>query len=352
MIPIGDRWHSRYQLGGTRKMFSTKEPLAKRAKAEQVALDHYEAAKLRARGEEPEPILVTAVQLWVAAHVLRSSPGHIVNLERFGRLHLGELAQLKLTQLTTTRVEGELNRFLETHDKSTANLWLTHLRLVCKWAVRRRMIRALPFDVPEIKVKRKTKALLPTLCVTAFLARVDHLTRKDPGVAMVVRLLLGMGIRPTEARQAKWEWMDWERATYTPSETKGGEAVPRPLPTWLLQDLQAIRQPFGWMVATVKGSPVTATRLGRIMTQACHDLGIPRLTPHRLRHTYATWMAEEGVPIQDIQHILGHKDINTTARYLGVDLSRVRRAQVRLAERAGLTGRGSGEPSPALVRPC
>lgn len=342
MIPEGNRWHARFQVAGQRTQRSTREPLRNRAKAEQIALERYEAARLRARGEEPEPTLREAVDLWIKAHALRKSASHIENVERFGRCHLGDLAGLKLTQLTTTRVENQLNAFLADHAKSYGNQWLTYLRLICKWAVRRRMIRSVPFDVPETRLKRRPKPLLPTDRVMEFVARMDGLTRGEPGLALVVRLQLGMGLRPSEARLARWEWVDFERATYTPGDTKGGEALPRPLPPWLVAHLKAIAKPFGWMVVTRKGSPVTPSRLGYLLTRACRALDLPRLTPHRLRHTYATWLAECGTPIQDIQHILGHKDINTTIRYLGVDLSRVQRAQHRIAERTGLAGRGTG----------
>lgn len=342
MIPEGSKWHFRGQVAGVRFQRSTGEPLRNRAKAEQIALEAFEAARLRARGEEPEPILRQAVALWIQAHALRKSASHIENVDRFGRCHLGDLGDLNLTQLTTARVEEQLNAFLASHAKSYANQWLTYLRMVCKWAVRRRMIRAVPFDVPEIRLKRRPKPLLPTDRVMEFLAKVDRLTLSDPGLALVVRLQLGTGLRPSEARLARWEWVDFERATYTPGDTKGGEAVPRPLPPWLIEHLQLMAKPFGWMVATRKGVPVTPSRLGYLLTRACLTLDLPRLTPHRLRHTYATWLAECGTPIQDIQHILGHKDIHTTIRYLGVDLSRVQRAQLRIADRTGLAGRESG----------
>lgn len=350
MIPVGGRWHFRYQIDPfPRRQRTTKEPLRNTAKAEQVALDAFEAAKLRARGEEPEPTLREAFSLFVnePLHVLRMSASHLANIERNGRLHLGDLAELKLTQLSTKAVEVQLGVFLRDHAVSTSNQWLTYVRIVCKWAIRRRMIRAMPFDVSEATVKRKAKPLLPTAKVMDWLAVVDRKSLREPSLAVILRLQVGLGLRPGEARWARWEWVDWERATYTPSETKGGDAVARPVPPWLLAYLMDRRQPFGWMVPTRRGGVVSAFRLGAVVEAACKAVRIPRLTPHRLRATYATWLSEEGVPIQDIKEILEHKDINTTAGYLGIDLSRVRSAQERVAHRTGLSGRRSGEASGA-----
>lgn len=348
MIPVGDRWHYRFKLKPfPRRQKTTNEPLRNRAKAERAALDAFEAAKLRARGEEPEPTLGGAFRLFVVepVHVLRMSSSHLANIERCGRLHLGNLADLKLTQLSTKLVEAQLGVFLQDHAVSTSNQWLTYIRIVCKWAIRRRMIRALPFDVREAKVKRRTKPLLPTAKVIAWLAVVDRKAWREPSLATILRLQVGLGLRPSEARRARWEWVDWERATYTPSETKGGDVVPRPIAPWLMDWLRERRQAFGWMVPTRRGGVVSAFRLGEVVTAACKSVNIPRLTPHRLRATYATWLSEDGATIQDIQNVLEHQDINTTARYLGWDLGRVRAAQERRAKRTGLAGRESGEAS-------
>ena len=342
MIPRGERWHFRFQLENKRKTRTTREPLKNRARAEQVALDAYEAAKLRSRGEEPEPTLQEAVQLWVQANTLAKSPSHVRNVENLGRLHLGHLAELKLTQISTALVEDARRVFMETHAPSSANQWLTYLRLVFHWAVRRKMIRSLPFDVAELKVKKARKPLLPRDKVAEWLQEVDALTEHEPGLGLVIRLEIGIGLRGGEARLARWEWLDLERGTYTPGETKGGEAWARPVPEWLLCELRPMAKTTGWMVPTLAGTPLSLGRVQRVIDAACRAVHISRFTAHRLRATYATWLADEGVPLHTIKNALGHKDIKTTEGYLEVNMQGIAEAQKRIAAKAGLTSIKSG----------
>lgn len=340
--PKGSRvWHFRFRMDGKRTQRSTRE--IHQATAQQVADDAWEAARKRARGEEPEPTLGRAVELWVQAHVLRRSSSHCDNVERWGKLHLGDLADLKLSKCTTRQVEDAQAAFLATHAKSTANLWRTYLRLIFRWAIRRRMIREIPWEVGALDVQKQPKRRLPANKTTDWLAEVDALTEREPSIALVIRLMAGMGLRCSEARAARWEWLDFERGEYTPGGcTKGHEAQERPVPDWLLSDLRGIAKPMGPMVPTREGRLVTSGRVQRVMDVACEALDIPRLTPHKLRHTYATWLSEAGVPVQDIQVVLGHKDYETTMGYLGSDLSRVRKGQARIAIRIGMGGRESG----------
>ena len=81
------------------------------------------------------------------------------------------------------------------------------------------------------------------------------------------------------------------------------------------------------------------------MKRVNRTCGLLPITPHRLRGTYATWLIEIGVPIQDVQRAMGHKDVRTTMRYLEAGLKTVAAAQVSFAERLGMARRGIGEPS-------
>lgn len=342
LFKVGRVWHYRFQIDGRRIQRTTREYLL--GKAHQVAEDALQGAKLRARGEEPEPTLGGLAALWVAAHAPVLSPARVKQVETFSRLHFETIKELPLRALSTERVETARAIYLQAHARQSANAWLGCLRALLGWAIKRRMIRQVPWQVKPLRIQSKPKVLLPTRKSASWIAMVEQLTAGEPGIGLVVRLMIGLGLRVSEALDARWEWLDLERNTYTPGKTKGLEAWPRPVPPWLLGQLKLQAKLMGGIVPVRPGHPITDARVSYLMNKANKACGVLHVTPHRLRGTYATWLSEVDVPIQDIQRALGHKDIRTTLRYLEVDMTRVANAQIFLGDRLGLNGRGNGEP--------
>lgn len=101
---------------------------------------------------------------------------------------------------------------------------------------------------------------------------------------------------------------------------KGNKQRIVPLPQSLLDDLRGLwrthRNPR-WLFPTRDGAaPVSKHVLGNTFRSAARSAGITcRVTPHVLRHSYATRLLEYGVDTRVVQILLGHANIATTAIY-------------------------------------
>ena len=67
--------------------------------------------------------------------------------------------------------------------------------------------------------------------------------------------------------------------------------------------------------------PLSHTTVQKACKRACRAAGLPRITPHTLRHCHATHLLEAGVDTRTIQALLGHHRIGTTALYTHVSLA-------------------------------
>ena len=110
---------------------------------------------------------------------------------------------------------------------------------------------------------------------------------------------------------------------------KGNKPRSVMLSPWLLRDLRDYwrqTRPTGpWLFPSRTPADHISTRAAQnALKKAVKKAGIQRrLTPHTLRHAFATGLLDSGIDIRTIQRLLGHATLATTSRYLHVSTARI-----------------------------
>jgi integrase len=135
------------------------------------------------------------------------------------------------------------------------------------------------------------------------------------------------GLRVSEAVGLRWEQVDLDALQL---EIRGKGQVERYVD--ILSPVESvlrrrIRADTPYVFPGPTGYPLSTRAVQLVMQKIRERLGIPRNrgTPHKLRHRYATWLVENGVPLSDVRDQLGHANIATTSVYLHSTPGRVRK---------------------------
>lgn len=118
--------------------------------------------------------------------------------------------------------------------------------------------------------------------------------------------------------------IDRARATVTVAEVwddtndilklypKGRKRREVPIPRWVLDEMPS----SGPVVRSPRGDRPNRRNLQRALDAGAKRAGVDRFRVHDLRHTYASWLVDAGVPLEKVRDLLGHKDLTTTQRYV------------------------------------
>ena len=160
---------------------------------------------------------------------------------------------------------------------------------------------------------------------------VARLIEAAPGVKYKAALSVayGAGLRVSEVANLKVSDIDSERMTLRVEQGKGQRdryVMLSPQLLELLRDWWRAARPQAWLLPGQNPvNPMTARQLNRAVHAAKDLAGIAkRVSPHTLRHSFATHLLEQGVDIRVIQVLLGHAKLETTALYTRVAVNTVR----------------------------
>ena len=211
---------------------------------------------------------------------------------------------------------------------SSISRLITSLRKFYQWLVRQNIQKLNPMlEIDSPKKRRTLPVALTVNEVNNLLEQPD--TKKKLGLRdrALLETLYATGIRVSELINLKFTDLH-EELKLVKVFGKGSKERLIPISevalSWIDSYKEKVRDPLilkigkntDFIFLNSRGGSLTRQAVWQIIKHYCKMAGIQKnVTPHTLRHTFATHLLENGADLRVVQEILGHSDISTTQIY-------------------------------------
>ncbi len=234
-------------------------------------------------------------------------------------------------------------------DRPTLHNHASGLRAFYKYWVRQGKLRLNPWiGVPLPKLERRLPKFLTEEQMLRLLEAPRRLAERgemDDRTAwrdrLAMELLYGGGLRVSELASLKFGDVDTDTGVARVLG-KGqkerlcplGQVANAVLRRWQSEYAQAAEQDSP-VLSGSKGEGLPVREIQRLLKRHLAEAGLPLdLTPHKLRHSYATHLLNAGADLRLVQELLGHASLNTTQVYTHVSIARLREVYDKAHPRA------------------
>jgi integrase/recombinase XerD len=242
----------------------------------------------------------------------RTIGGYVQVVKQFSE-YIGH-SPAKLTQDDIRNYLLDLKRVKKLEPK-TINLHLYAIRSFCQFMLPDTDIMR-PFT--RMREPNKQPQVISKQEVEKLLDGAGNLKCKA-----AIAVLYSSGIRVSECTNLRIADIDSKRMIIHVHDGKGAKdryALLSPRTLVILRDYYKAYHPVEWLFpGKIPGRPVHSRIIQEFVRFTGRKVGLDKpVSPHILRHSFATHLLEAGVPLQVIQHLLGHARIDTTAIYTHV----------------------------------
>lgn len=144
---------------------------------------------------------------------------------------------------------------------------------------------------------------------------------------MILELLYATGLRVSELIKLKKSDINLEGGFVIASGKRSKERVV-PLNIYSKDTIKAFLKeenpPGAYLLPNKRGGMLTRQAIWKIIRKYATKMAKEHISPHTMRHTFATHLLEGGADLRSVQILLGHEDISTTQIYTHVDSKRLR----------------------------
>ncbi|EGQ3576744.1 tyrosine recombinase XerC [Staphylococcus pseudintermedius] len=195
-------------------------------------------------------------------------------------------------------------------------------------------------------VHPKKERYLPTFFYTEEMEALFQTVMQDAHKGLRDRVILELfyatGIRVSELVSLKTEVVDLEMC-WIKVLGKGGKERIVPFGEFCRQSIEQYLAEFApiqnvqhpYLITNLKGQPITERGVRYVLNDIVkRTAGVTSIHPHKLRHTFATHLLNEGADLRTVQSLLGHVNLSTTGRYTHVTNQQLRNVYLQAHPRA------------------
>ncbi|MBT0665390.1 tyrosine recombinase XerC [Geobacter pelophilus] len=264
----------------------------------------------------------------VSPHTLAAYRSDLEQFAGFVREELGESALPEAVGHLLIR--RFLAKLAKGHARSSIGRKLAAIRSWYRYLVRQGRMEQNPAEL--VSTPKKEKTVPYHLSIDDVTALVEAPTGTEPLVLRdraILELLYSSGVRVSELTGLNIAALDLD-AGLVKVLGKGGKERIVPLGSHAVKAIAAYLQALPpeqldrALFLNFRGSRLTRRSVARIVDRYILNLAtMKKVSPHSLRHTFATHLLESGVDLRAIQELLGHSSLSTTQKYTHVNIDRL-----------------------------
>lgn len=245
--------------------------------------------------------------------------------------------------ITTDHVRGYLSATMTTLSRATVQRRLFAIKAFFRWRETMAGAASPARGLRSPRVQRRLPAILPEDDVR----RLIEADSEDASPAAlrdraILETLYSSGLRVSELTGLNWRDVDEEVGMVLVRSGKGNKDRVVPIGEPALDALKAWRRamPKAWefdgpVITNLRGGRLTPRAVENILGRRIVQAGLgSSITPHGLRHCFATHLLDAGADLRSIQEMLGHASLATTQRYTHVSVNHLKEVYRRAHPRA------------------
>lgn len=188
----------------------------------------------------------------------------------------------------------------------------------------------LELNINKIKTPKIEKAL-PTVLTKKEVRDLFNATNNFKS-KLILKLLYSSGLRVSELTKLKYEDINYEENTGIVHQGKGKKDRMFILSKEVIDELKKFQikqnKTKGHIFTNNKKQPITTRNIQKIIKNSAKKAEINKnVTPHKLRHSFATHLLETGTDIRMIQELLGHSNLQTTQIYTHISREQIKKVK-------------------------